>query len=74
MRFTGRKKPYTNGEIARRKCFCGGQAVYQWNCCANGNRWVPVCREHDIQLNEVAMAVMQIPGRARLLAAYRRRA
>jgi hypothetical protein len=72
--FFGRKEPYTVSEIKRKTCFCGKRAIFQWQCCANGNRWVPLCREHDIQLNEIAMAIMQIPGRRELLTKYRRQA
>lgn len=75
MKYVGRKRPYTVGEIVKRQCItCGAQAKYQWQCCANGNRWLPVCRACDIALNEAALAVMRVPGRAVLLARYRRRA
>lgn len=75
VKFAGRKRPYTIAEIAQKRCVaCGHQARYQWQCCANGNRWLPLCRQCDVALNEAALAIMRVPGRAKMLAAYRRRA
>jgi hypothetical protein len=73
MKFVGRKKPYTVAEMRLKSCCaCGGQAVHQWQCCANGNRWLPLCLPCDVALNEVALAFLRIPRRAALLSAYRR--
>jgi hypothetical protein len=70
----GRKKPYTQVEIAKQRCPCGRPARYQWNCCAINNRWVPVCRDCDVGMNEMVLAFFRVPERARLMAAYRRAA
>lgn len=69
--FTGRKKPYTRLGIVRMKCQrCGDKAVFQWNCCANGNRWLPVCEACDIALNKMAMEFFRLPNRKQLLRRY----
>ena len=69
--FTGRKKPYTARGIVRMKCQrCSRKALFQWNCCANGNRWVPVCEKCDIALNKAAMEFFRIPNRRALLKRY----
>lgn len=72
----GRRKPYTTIGIRRLRCQrCKRRrAVHQWNCCANDNRWVPICIECDIALNRLALRFMKIPGAARLLARYARQA
>lgn len=67
----GRKKPYTEAEIMRQRCPCLRRASHQWNCCAIGNRWVPVCDDCDIGLNEMVLAFFRVPDRAALLTKYR---
>ena len=49
----GRKKPYTARGIVRLPCArCGTRpALFQWNCCANANRWMPLCADCDVDLN-----------------------
>jgi hypothetical protein len=74
MKRVGRKRPYFADEMKRQKCrACGKQAVHQWNCCANDNRWVPVCLDCDFALNEMALAFFRVPGRVALMTRYRRR-
>jgi hypothetical protein len=72
-RLIGRKHPYAMGEIARAKCRCGKTGAFQWNCCAIDNRWVAVCRDCDIGMNEMVLAFFRVPDRARLMSRYRRR-
>jgi len=70
--FTGRREPYTVIGIKRKKCQrCSARPEYQWNCCANGNRWVPVCRACDIELNELALDFFRIKGRRKLMRKYK---
>lgn len=69
----GRKRPYTQDEIASVKCRCGKPSVAQWNCCALDNRNVALCRDCDIGLNEVVLAFFRVPDRARVLTRYRRK-
>lgn len=56
---TGRRKPYTEIGVRRLKCIrCGEQAVHQWNACADGNLWRPICQECDILLNRLVLMFM----------------
>ena len=74
MKFVGRKLPYTKAEIATKACVgCGAPSVHQWQCCANGNRWLTLCLSCDVALNEMVLAFLRIPRRAGMLAAYRRK-
>ena len=71
MKFIGRRKPYTEIGIGRKKCNrCGAPAVHQWNCCANGNRYVPLCLECDVELNRLAVEFMRLPGGKKLMRRY----
>ena len=55
----GRKKPYTYIGIRRLKCFrCGKQASQQWQVCADGNVYRPICIDCDIALNELVLRFM----------------
>lgn len=55
----GRKKPYGVRAIKKQRCaICGEPAVAQWSLCALDNRYIPVCRHHDIEIN--ASLVRQI--------------
>ena len=52
----GRKKPYSESEISKCKCVrCGAPARFQWNACADGNVWRPLCERCDIMLNAVVL-------------------
>lgn len=76
MRRIGRVKAYTVNEMRGGKVRCAGcgrPAVHQWSCCANDHRFVAVCLECDFALNEMALAFFRVPGRAALMARYRRR-
>lgn len=55
-----RRKPYTQIGIRRLYCYrgCGRKAEYQWNVCADGNIWRPLCVECDIELNELVLRWM----------------
>ncbi len=51
-----RKKPYTQIGISRLKCIrCENNASFQWNICADGNVYRPLCAECDVELNEMVM-------------------
>ena len=70
-KFIGRREPYTQIGIRRLKCQrCGKQAESQWQCCANGNRWLPVCERCDIDLNGAVLRFFKIKNRGPLLAQY----
>lgn len=76
MKRVGRIRPYSQDEIRRAPCAgCGARnSLHQWNCCANDNRWMPVCLDCDVALNEMALAFFRVKGRAALMMRYRRRA
>lgn len=51
-----RTKPYTQIGIHRKKCFrCGKPALFQWQICSDGNQYRPVCKDCDIELNEMVL-------------------
>jgi hypothetical protein len=51
-----RLEPYTTEEIRKLKCHrCGKRARFQWNACADGNIWRPVCTACDVELNKLAL-------------------
>jgi hypothetical protein len=77
MRRVGRIRPYKACELSGRRVRCSacrrGWARHQWSCCANHGRYMPVCLDCDLALNELALAFFRAPGRATLLARYRRK-
>ena len=57
--FIGRRKPYTWIGIRRKKCVrCGAKATCQWNACANGGRYVPLCYVCDREVNRMVLEYM----------------
>lgn len=66
MILQGRKKPYTSIGIGRKKCArCGERAMFQWNICALGNLFHPICEDCDISLNDTVLKFMGISDRKR---------
>ncbi len=66
-----RTRPYTERGIRRVRCSrCGQPSVYQWKACADGSQYRGVCRACDLQLNELVLEFMRIPGRAEKLRRY----
>jgi hypothetical protein len=58
----GRSEPYTERGIGRLACVrCGHRAEYQWQCCADGNKWRPICGTCDVALNLLALEFMRDP-------------
>ena len=56
---SGRREPYTERGIRRLKCVrCGAQAEFQWQICADGNLWRPICRYCDRRLNRKVLEWM----------------
>ncbi len=68
----GRRKPYTQIGIGRLACArCAKRpAVHQWNCCALGNLWIPLCLKCDIDLNRLTMEWLGVPNQVSLLDTY----
>lgn len=56
----GRRKPYTDAGIRRIPCArCEWRkAAQQWQICANGNRYLGVCTECDVELNRMVLEFM----------------
>lgn len=51
-----RREPYTEKGISRAPCCrCGKPSAYQWQCCATGNKWMPLCTDCDIGLNRAML-------------------
>jgi hypothetical protein len=40
---------------------CGEPARFQWNCCADGNLWRPLCLSCDVELNAMVLRWMGDP-------------
>lgn len=52
----GRRQPYSVIGIKRLPCFrCGAPAVHQWQICADGNLYRPLCLDCDIELNALVL-------------------
>ena len=55
----GRRKPYTEIGITRVPCTrCSNPSEHQWQVCANGNRYVGVCKRCDLELNRMVLEFM----------------
>ena len=69
-----RRKPYTQIGIRRLKCCvsgCENRGEFQWQCCATGNLWMPLCVEHDIGMNQMALEYIGHPRTEALVEEYR---
>lgn len=67
-----RRDPYTAAGIDRLPCIrCQTKAaVHQWQVCADGNRWRPLCLDCDILLNRVVLKFMEHPDAERVASEY----
>lgn len=69
-----RKKPYTEIGIRRKRCIrCGARAEFQWQICADGNQYRPICKACDIALNEAVLQFMGFPDWEEKMERYRLR-
>lgn len=60
---TERTKSYSLRELYKQKCFCCGKpARFQWNACADGNIWRPLCPECDVRINISVLQVLYPRG------------
>jgi NAD-dependent SIR2 family protein deacetylase len=52
-----RKKPYTEIGIRRLRCFrCRvKRPTQQWQICADGNQYRPICNDCDFELNKLVL-------------------
>lgn len=66
-----RKTPYTEVGIKRLDCIrCGDKAIHQWQICADGNNFRPICDPCDIKLNTTVLKFMRHPHAKQLAADY----
>jgi hypothetical protein len=68
--------PFLIGEIEQFMCSvrgCGERASASWGGCADANINRPLCPEHDVQLNELALKWWGDPKADEKMAAYRER-
>lgn len=73
----GRREPYTEAGIVRVLCArvgCGNRAFFQWQVCADGRLYRPLCRRCDIELNDMVLKFMGDPQRKEKMEKYARRA
>lgn len=69
-----RLKPYTIDGMRRVKCCrCGARAETQWEICADGNQYRPLCLSCDIALNNLVLQFMGFSDADAKMAAYRRK-
>jgi len=71
-----RRKPYTVIGLRRLKCAnwkCNNRAEHQWQACADGGQFRPVCAECDIVINTFVLYFMFGEKKAKpLIKAYRK--
>lgn len=71
MKREGRAEPYTDEEMQRLNCVrCRAQGVFQWQCCADGNIWRPICPPCDVELNAIVLLWMGDPDAEAKVTAY----
>lgn len=74
MKRAGRRRPYTEREIGQLRCVrCGALGVFQWNACADGNLWRPICLECDVALNLLVLTWLGDPDAEAKVAEYARK-
>jgi hypothetical protein len=65
------RRQYTVAEVAAADCFrCGSPAEHQWQVCADGNTWRPLCFACDVELNRRTLEWMGHPDQHRLMLDY----
>lgn len=72
----GRHKSYTARGIKRLPCSvkgCTNKAHAEWRICADGNLARPICRKHDVAINETIMRYVFGNDREMDLARYRQK-
>lgn len=64
-------RPYTQAEVEAADCFrCGSPAVHQWQVCADGNVYRPLCWPCDVDLNRKTLEWMGHPKTQELMLDY----
>ena len=66
-----RTEPYTAAGMRRVKCVrCAGQALHQWQVCADGNHYRALCLSCDIELNRLVLNWANDPNAESKMTAY----
>lgn len=69
---TKRLTPYTDKGIQRVACArCGKPSSAQWNICAIGPQFLPMCKACDIDINRLVLQWIKHPDATKLLAQYK---
>lgn len=67
----GRRQPYTWAGVRRLPCFrCGEPAHRQWQVCADGRLYRPLCLDCDIELNRLVLDWMRFPDAGHMADRY----
>lgn len=70
-RLYGRRKPYSDVGIRRLPCYrCGKPSRFQWNVCADGGLYHPLCFECDVELNRMVLTWMNHPNAENVAQGY----
>lgn len=70
-RLHGRRKPYSDAGIRRLPCFrCGKPSRFQWNACADGGLYHPLCSACDVELNRMVLVWMNYPNAENVAQGY----
>jgi len=74
MKRHGRKRPYTTIGVRRLSCArCGQPATCQWQVCADGNLYRPICPRCDLLLNRLVLQTMRDPETVAKMQRYQQR-
>lgn len=66
-----RRRPYPEAKLYTMKCHCcATPARFQWNACADGNVWRPLCPECDVKINVEVMKVLDPVNWRKRIRAY----
>lgn len=68
-----RRRPYTVIGLARLPCFrCGGKpSIHQWQLCADGRAYRPLCEKCDVLLNALVLRWMRVKNWRAVMKRYR---
>lgn len=68
-----RRRPYSEIGIRRIPCArCGQPSAFQWNICADGNRYRGLCAPCDVALNALVLSFIRDPEARAKIARYAR--
>ena len=71
-----RDRKYSDSMLKKTKCCvdgCTNMSRYQWSICACGGKWMPMCSDHDLEINQMVLEWSQIKGWKGKLQKYRSR-